>query len=63
MGSQSLELVSDLVKLEIFKNVVDKAHSILIPHGFSVYDLFYKTDENTFKCIINVTITIVIVQV
>lgn len=63
MGSQSLELVSDLVKFEVFKEIVDQAHKILLPLGFSVYDLFYKCDENTFKCINNVTITILIVQV
>lgn len=63
MGSQSLELVSDLVKFQVFKEIVDEAHAILIPYGFSVYDLFYKSDENTFKSIMNVTITIAIVQV
>jgi len=63
MGSQSLELVKDLVKFEVFKNTLDKAHAILIPYGFSVHDLFYNSNEDTFKSIINVTITIVIVQV
>lgn len=63
MGSQSLELVNDLVKFKVFKDVVDKAHQILLPHNFSVYDLFYKSDENTFKSILNVTVTIAIVQV
>ncbi|XP_050064418.1 fatty acid synthase-like [Aphis gossypii] len=63
MGSQSLELVTDLVKFEVFKQTVDNAHSILIPYNYSVYDLFYKSDENTFKSIINVTITIIIVQI
>jgi len=63
MGSQSLELVTDLVNFEVFKQTVDNAHSILIPYNYSVYDLFYKSDENTFKSIINVTITIIIVQV
>lgn len=63
MGSQSLELVTDLVKFKVFKQTVDNAHSILIPYNYSVYDLFYKADENTFKSIINVTITIIIVQV
>lgn len=63
MGSQSLELVRDLVKFKVFKEIVDQAHKILLPLGFSVYDLFYKSDENTFKSINNVTITILIVQV
>lgn len=63
MGSQSLDLVTDLVKFKVFKQIVDNAHSILIPYNFSVYDLFYKSDENTFKSIVNVTITIIIVQV
>lgn len=63
MGSQSLNLVKDLMKFESFKTVVDKSHTILMPHGFSVYDLFYKSNENTFKSITNVTITIIIVQV
>lgn len=63
MGSQSLDLVKDLVKFEAFKQLLNKAHDILIPYGFSVKDLFYKSDENTFKSIINVTLTIVIVQV
>lgn len=63
MGSQSLDLVADLVKFKVFKQIVDNAHSILIPYNFSVYDLFYKSDENTFKSIVNVTITIIIVQV
>lgn len=63
MGSQSLELVKDLVKFEVFKQTVDNAHKILMPYGYSVHDLFYKPDENTFKSITNVTITIAIVQV
>lgn len=63
MGSQSLDLVKDLMKLDIFKAVVDKAHAVLVPHGYSVYDLFYKPNENTFNSIVNVTITIIIVQV
>ncbi|VVC37697.1 Acyl transferase/acyl hydrolase/lysophospholipase,Acyl transferase,GroES- [Cinara cedri] len=63
MGSQSLDLVKDLMKLDVFKAVVDKSHAILIPHGYSVYDLFYKSDEKTFKSILNVTITIIIVQI
>jgi len=63
MGSQSLDLVADLVKFKVFKETVDNAHSILIPYDFSVNDLFYKSDENTFKSIVNVTITIIIVQV
>lgn len=63
MGSQSLDLVKDLVKFKVFKQIVDNAHAILIPYDYSVYDLFYKSDENTFKNIINVTITIIIVQV
>ncbi|XP_026810325.1 fatty acid synthase-like [Rhopalosiphum maidis] len=63
MGSQSLELVADLVKFKVFKQTVDNAHSILIPYNYSVYDLFYKSDESTFKSIINVTITIIIVQI
>lgn len=63
MGSQSLELVKDLIKFEAFKKVVDSAHQILLPLGYSVYDLFYKSDENSFKNISNVTITIIIVQV
>lgn len=63
MGSQSLELVKDLMKLDLFKAVVDKAHAVLVPHGYSVYDLIYKSNENTFKSIVNVTMTIIIVQV
>lgn len=63
MGSQSLELVKDLVRFEPFKKLLDRAHAVLIPYGFSVHDLFYKSDENTFKSIINVTVTIVVVQV
>lgn len=63
MGSQSLDLVKDLVKFQVFKELVDKAHNILMQYKFSVYDLFYKSDENTFKSILNVTITIAIVQV
>ncbi|XP_050427979.1 fatty acid synthase-like [Adelges cooleyi] len=62
MGSQSLDLVKDLVKFPVFKDVVDRAHQTLLPHGFSVYDLFYKSNEKTFTDIINVTITIVVVQ-
>lgn len=63
MGSQSLDLVKDLVKFKVFKEMVDKAHNILIPYGYSIHDLFYKSDENTFKNLMNVTITIVMVQV
>lgn len=63
MGSQSLELVKDLVKFPVFKDLVERAHKILLPHGFSVNDLFYKSNEDTFKDITNVTLTIVIVQV
>lgn len=63
MGSQSSDLVKDLVKFPVFKDVVDRAHQTLLPHGFSVYDLFYKSNEKTFTDIINVTITIVVVQV
>lgn len=63
MGSQSLDLVKDLVKFKVFKDMVDKAHNILIPYGYSIYNLFYKSDENTFKSLMNVTITIVMVQV
>jgi len=63
MGSQSLDLVKDLVKFDVFKEIVDKSHNILIPLGYSVYDLFYKSNENTFTCLANVTITIAIVQV
>ncbi|XP_050531344.1 fatty acid synthase-like [Daktulosphaira vitifoliae] len=62
MGSQSLELVKDLIKFPVFKNLVERAHKILLPYGFSVNDLFYKSNEDTFKDITNVTITIVIVQ-
>lgn len=63
MGSQSLELVKDLVRFEPFKKLLDQAHAVLMPYGFSVHDLFYKSDENTFKSILNVTITIAVVQV
>ncbi|VVC42234.1 Acyl transferase/acyl hydrolase/lysophospholipase,Ketoacyl-synthetase, C- [Cinara cedri] len=63
MGSQSIDLVKDLMKFDVFRGVVDKAHTILIPLGFSVYDLFYKSNDNTFKNIVNVTITIIIVQI
>lgn len=63
MGSQSIELVNDLVKFEVFKQVVDEAHQILIPYGFSVHELFYNSDEDKFKSIMNVTVTIAIVQV
>lgn len=63
MGSQSLELVKDLVRFEPFKKLLDQAHAVLMPYGYSVHDLFYKSDENTFKSILNVTITIVVVQV
>lgn len=63
MGSQSLELVNDLVKFKVFKEVVDEAHRLLIPYGYSVHELFYNSDENTFKSIMNVTVTIAIVQV
>lgn len=63
MGSQSLDLVKDLVKFDVFKQLLNKAHAILIPFGYSIQDLFYKSDENTFKSLLNVTITIVIVQV
>jgi len=63
MGSQSLELVTDLIKFKVFKQTVDNAHSILIPHNYSVYDLFYKSDENTFKSIKNTMFTVLIVQV
>jgi len=63
MGSQSLDLVTDLVKFKVFKQTVDNAHSILIPYNFSVYDLFYKSDENTFKSIMHVMFTVIIVQV
>lgn len=63
MGSQSLDLVKDLVKFKVFKEMIDKAHAVLIPYGYSIHDLFYKPDENTFKSLMNVTITIVLVQV
>ena len=63
MGSQSLDLVADLVKFKVFKQTVDNAHSILIRYNFNVYDLFYKTDEHTFKSIKNVMFTVIIVQV
>jgi len=63
MGSQSLELVADLVKFKVFKQTVDNAHSILIPFNYSVHDLFYKSDENTFKSIKNTMFTVLIVQV
>lgn len=63
MGSQSLDLIKDLVKFKVFKEIVDKAHNILIVQGFSVYDLVYKSNEYTFKSLANVTITIAIVQV
>ncbi|XP_060836830.1 fatty acid synthase-like isoform X2 [Rhopalosiphum padi] len=63
MGSQSLELVADLVKFKVFKQTVDNAHSILIPFNYSVHDLFYKSDENTFKSIKNTMFTVLIVQI
>jgi len=63
MGSQSIDLVEHLIKFDVFKEVVDKSHNILKSQGFSVYDLFYNFDENTFTIITNVIITIVIVQV
>jgi len=63
MGSQSLDLVDDLMKFKVFKQTVDNAHSILIPYNFSVYDLFYNSDEHTFKSIKNVMFTVIIVQV
>ncbi|XP_060865504.1 fatty acid synthase-like [Metopolophium dirhodum] len=63
MGSQSLDLVADLMKFKVFKQTVDNAHSILISYNFSVYDLFYKSDEHTFKSIKNVMFTVIIVQI
>lgn len=51
------------MRFEPFKKLLDQAHAVLMPYGFSVHDLFYKSDENTFKSILNVTITIAVVQV
>lgn len=63
MGSQWPGMGKDLMKLDIFKNAINKCSHALKPHGVNLEDIIVRGDENSFENVLNSFVAIASIQI
>ncbi|XP_060535886.1 fatty acid synthase [Cylas formicarius] len=63
MGSQWPGMAKDLMRLEIFKNSIDKCAAALRPHGLNLEDIIINGNDKTFDNVLNSFVSIAAMQV
>ncbi|KAH0814014.1 hypothetical protein GEV33_008777 [Tenebrio molitor] len=63
MGSQWCGMVSDLMKLPVFANTINRCHEILLPKGIDLLDIITSKDKTTFDNILHSFVGIAAIQI
>lgn len=63
MGSQWSGMGKDLMKLDIFRNSINKSSHVLKQHGLNLEDIIMKGDESIFENVLNSFVAIASIQI
>lgn len=63
MGSQWAGMAQDLMKFQVFEQVIRKAADILKKEGFDLYAVLRSNDESTYDNVLNSFVSISVMQV
>lgn len=63
MGSQWASMAKDMMKVDAFRNAINKCAEVLLPEGINLIDILTRSDESKFDNILNSFVSIAAVQV